>query len=556
MYDIVFISNNEGNSDAKYRKLKSKFPLVKRASSMVAAQKKSVTKMVWIVYADVVVLDTFDFTYKVPVWDEQYVHVFKNDDFYDGICLVHKLKNLSQREIDNRFYLAVKEVDIIASSRLYDQFYIDTYEEYLIATEASSTELFWMIPRNVEIDKDFKFDLYFGHHNLHDRSCNHSFAHLEDNEKTYDGVFLCSKLSLLSKKEINYRFPINRKEWDIVASGPKLYDQFYIDTYEEYLIAVDTSSTELFWMIPRNVEIDKDFKFDLYFSCKSDRYEHDRCCNHAFIHIEANIETYDGVFLCSKHSLLSKKEVYYRFPIERKEWDIVASHPVRYDIVFISYFEKSADENYQRVNEKFGNVYRVDGVSGIHQAHIAAAKCVSTDMFWVVDADAIIEDDFSFNYQIPKYDDYQKKTVHVWRSKNPINGLIYGYGGVKLLPTQLTLFMDIEQPDMTTSIAPSFKVHHEVSNTTSFNTDEFSSWKSAYRECVKLSSKVIIGQDTTETDDRLDTWCTVGSETPYGEYAIAGAIAGKEYGQKNAGNIPALYKINDFDWLLNQFNLI
>ena len=449
MYDIVFISNNEENSDAKYRKLKSKFPLVKRASSMVAAQKKSVTKMVWIVYADVVVLDTFDFTYKVPVWDEQYVHVFKNDDFYDGICLVHKLKNLSQREIDNRFYLAVKEVDIIASSRLYDQFYIDTYEEYLIATEASSTELFWMIPRNVEIDKDFKFDLYFGHHNLHDRSC-----------------------------------------------------------------------------------------------------------NHAFIHIEANIETYDGVFLCSKHSLLSKKEVYYRFPIERKEWDIVASHPVRYDIVFISYFEKSADENYQRVNEKFGNVYRVDGVSGIHQAHIAAAKCVSTDMFWVVDADAIIEDDFSFNYQIPKYDDYQKKTVHVWRSKNPINGLIYGYGGVKLLPTQLTLIMDIEQPDMTTSIAPSFKVHHEVSNTTSFNTDEFSSWKSAYRECVKLSSKVIIGQDTTETDDRLDTWCTVGSDTPYGEYAIAGAIAGKEYGQKNAGNIPALYKINDFDWLLNQFNLI
>ena len=33
---------------------------------------------------------------------------------------------------------------------------------------------------------------------------------------------------------------------------------------------------------------------------------------------------------------------------------------------------------------------------------------------------------------------------HVWRSKNPVNELVYGYGGVKLLPTKLTLDMDCE----------------------------------------------------------------------------------------------------------------
>ena len=450
MYDIIFISNTGKTDDAKYLKLKSKYPLLKRAHDIKEAQLKSVTRMVWIIYDDTDVLDTFNFDYKVPVWDEQYVHVFKNNEFYDGICLIQKCKTISDRELSHRFYVDSKEIDIQASAPcLYEQFYIDTYEEYLTAVESSSTELFWMVPRDIEIAPDFKFDLYFGHHNLHDRSC-----------------------------------------------------------------------------------------------------------NHAFIHVEAGVETYDGIFLCSKLSLLSKKEINHRFPIEKKEWPIVASHPCRYDIVFISYFEKNADENYRRVNEKFGNVFRVDGVSGIHQAHIAAANCVSTDMFWVVDADAIIEDDFSFNYQIEKRDVHQRKTVHVWRSKNPINNLIYGYGGVKLLPTQLTLSMDTAQPDMTTSISTSFKLHHEISNITSFNTDEFSSWKSAFRECVKLSSKVIIGQDNTETDDRLDTWCNVGWNSPYGAYAIAGAIAGKEYGQKNTGNIPALYKINDFDWLLNQFNLI
>ena len=39
---------------------------------------------------------------------------------------------------------------------------------------------------------------------------------------------------------------------------------------------------------------------------------------------------------------------------------------------------------------------------------------------------------------------YQKRyeCCPVWRSKNPVNELVYGYGGVKLLPTKLTLDMD------------------------------------------------------------------------------------------------------------------
>jgi hypothetical protein len=39
----------------------------------------------------------------------------------------------------------------------------------------------------------------------------------------------------------------------------------------------------------------------------------------------------------------------------------------------------------------------------------------------------------------------------------------------------------------------------------------------------------------------------------YGEYAIAGAIAGREYGTANRGNIEALKKINDFEWLDRKF---
>jgi hypothetical protein len=56
-----------------------------------------------------------------------------------------------------------------------------------------------------------------------------------------------------------------------------------------------------------------------------------------------------------------------------------------------------------------------------------------------------------------------------------------------------------------------------------------------------------------ETDHRLQIWCTEGIENKYGEYAIDGAIEGKKYGENNIGNLQALSKINDFDWLKDKF---
>jgi hypothetical protein len=143
----------------------------------------------------------------------------------------------------------------------------------------------------------------------------------------------------------------------------------------------------------------------------------------------------------------------------------------------------------------------------------------------------------------------------VWLSRNPINGLTYGYGGVKLLPKQLTENMDLSNTkiDMTMSISDKFKVVQEVSNITAFNTDPFSTWKSAFRECVKLASRPIDAGYQEETEDRLITWCNIGTGKLYGEYSIAGARAGKQYGSENIADPVQLTKINDFEWLLEQF---
>ena len=92
----------------------------------------------------------------------------------------------------------------------------------------------------------------------------------------------------------------------------------------------------------------------------------------------------------------------------------------------------------------------------------------------------------------------------------------------------------------------------DLSCYTKFNTGPYESWKSAFRECAKLSSKIIDRQIDDETNQRLNIWCTVGSDRTFGDFTIAGAIAGREFGISNINNIS---RINDIDWLKDQFNL-
>ena len=440
MYDIFFIGNKNTYAE-EWNTFKERFPILKSAESINEAKTKAITKFFWCIYPDIIINDSFDFSYTPDAWSQDYIHIFLNNTAYDGISLVPKNAEVTERESKHRFYMNKKDVEIVASiPKTYDIFNADTYEEYLHALEISKTEMFWVVPSSVDVSDDFKFDLYFDHHNTYDRNINH---------------------------------------------------------------------------------------------------------------VMLNGEYHDGVILCSKNVKISQREWHFKFISKKKEHDILASTPKPYDIVFISYREPNAEENYSALKERFPRAKRIHGVKGIHQAHIEAAKLCDTPMIWIVDGDAQVVDEFNFDYQVPAW---QYNHVHVWRSKNPINGLVYGYGGIKLFPRELTENMDTSKPDMTTSISDKFVAIKEVSNITGFNTSEFDTWKSAFRECVKLSSKTIDRQKDDETTRRLAIWTNIGKDKPYGKYAILGAREGMAYGSKNKGNLEELKKINDFDWLKDRFD--
>lgn len=222
------------------------------------------------------------------------------------------------------------------------------------------------------------------------------------------------------------------------------------------------------------------------------------------------------------------------------------------DVVFISYNEPNAEANWKRVLQKCPFAKRVDGVKGIFEAHKAAAQLAETDMFYVVDGDAELLDDFYFTYQ-PNI--WNRDTVHVWNSINPINDLKYGYGGVKLFPKHIVDSATTWKVDMTTGLSHKLKVMNRVSNITAFNTDPFGTWRSAFRECAKLSTTTIKNQIEEETDERLSRWCSsYGRERKFGDYAIAGARAGRKYGLENRNDLEALKLINNREWLKEKFN--
>ena len=62
------------------------------------------------------------------------------------------------------------------------------------------------------------------------------------------------------------------------------------------------------------------------------------------------------------------------------------------DVFYISYNESFADENYEMLKVFAPHAQRVHGVKGIFEAHKKAAEQSNTTHFYVVDADAIIEE--------------------------------------------------------------------------------------------------------------------------------------------------------------------
>ncbi len=275
--------------------------------------------------------------------------------------------------------------------------------------------------------------------------------------------------------------------------------------------------------------------------------------------------------------------------------------------------EEGCEVNWERLLEFVPNAKRVDNIKGIYNVHKACAELSTTENFWVVDADAWIVDGFDFTFEPnPKTLHWgipETECVLVWQSRNPINGLEYGYGGVKLFPQQPFLEEREWYVDLSTTIGRATVSINEVSCETRFNSTPESTWIGAFRECAKLASLSMIKSRVKKAQQKQDAellellkftkeqdwddekkanyrksrsvliidrykdessiytywdeieqcskrrlvWCTQGWHEQNGKYAVLGARAGSNFGLKHSDDSATMNMINDWDWLKKEF---
>ena len=450
-----------------------------------------------------------------------------------------------------------------------------TRDMYDVFKNTEGESFYWVVDTVVDLLDGFNFDFY---PNIHEIENVFTF---KGTDGAGSGVYLVYRPHLAEYNPTERDFSFDRFKKiitiDTVVSKVATHPAFYFDEglYSEntermkkmknveiidsrgslsdaYKIAANKTTTGYFWAIENDANITKDFDRAFYV----DRHHKD----HFHLWPKENpytgfVHQYGGLRLVPADTILTrtptddtiKKTLFKdKRPIKAN----AATRDIPFDVVFLSYNEPFADENYEKLLKRVPNAKRIHGVKGIFNAHKQAAEVADTKMFYVVDADAILVDDFEFSYFPTVWDE---DIVHTWKSKNPVNDLVYGYGGLKLFPTKLLRDAKDWHIDFTTSVAEKFKPMPIVANYTAFNTDPFNTWKSAFRECTKLASSIIKNNDETETQERLEIWCNKGEERSMGKYAIAGARAGRQYGIENADNEISLGMINDFEWLKNKF---
>ncbi|MCK5616464.1 hypothetical protein KAR91_82140 [Candidatus Pacearchaeota archaeon] len=235
-----------------------------------------------------------------------------------------------------------------------------------------------------------------------------------------------------------------------------------------------------------------------------------------------------------------------------------------FDIIFVSYDEDNADDNWADLQKKCPWAKRIHGVFGSDAAHKAAARLSNTDRFTTCDADSIIKPDF-FNVTIPKeIAEDMTKTIS-WSSMNHVNGLIYGNGSLKAWTKPFVESMktheESDQPKNQVEFCfeSGYTQRNEVFSITYPNGSPRQAWRSGFREGVKMTLDQGIKIPVTDLKQnmywknmiRLLVWCSVGTDVQHGLWCIYGARMGVHMTNLTDWDY---INVRDFEYLNDMWN--
>lgn len=216
------------------------------------------------------------------------------------------------------------------------------------------------------------------------------------------------------------------------------------------------------------------------------------------------------------------------------------------DIIFISYDEPQADENWNALNSRFPEAKRVHGVEGMERALLRAAEVSETPWYYAVFAKTELAPNFDFSFK-PDY--FQEPKHYIFHSHNVMNGLEYGHMGIVMY--NCNIVKTIKEFGIDYTLSAKHEVVPVVSAIASFNSNPYQTWRTAFREASKLA-QYIDENRSLETRHRLNVW-TSKAEGKFAEWCLRGARDGKEFYEQHKDDAVALKQAFDWRWLKTKF---
>ena len=550
---IKLVPKNYDETQRKYQGLLTAIEIIEfeKFDNEIEGRNKTKHDWFWVIDPNVKVLENFNFDFVPETWDEGKTHVWQKLNpitgrqyDYSGVMLCPKVPQAKGRPKYIREAACTQKEFTVYN--LDPQ--LDIIEQLTHIDSTVENSMYWVVDPFTRVHPDFKFDYY---PTQWDEKNVHVFA---DEDGVYRNIRLYPKgtfSTTVSDKDIANNSFSNLKQINTVGSLRPQWPVVHLKdvTKTELVTALQEFANQevpFLWTVDPDVSVeqsvlDAGYLPDILSINKIHVWQ--RLNPHT-----QKVHSYGGLRLWptqKDYSQLTTDSIRLNKLKDIQYVKELGSTYQPYDIVFLSYKEEGATSAYERLTARF-NATWVKDIAGIFEAHKEAARSVKSKMFWVVDADAEIMDTFDFGY-IP--DVYDQEVVHVWSSKNPITGQEYGYGGVKLFNREQVLNATSWGLDFTTGLSTRFKAMPEVSCVTRFNTDAYSTWRSAFRECVKLSLK-----DDVESVERLNAWLNPLTDAEFAAEAKRGAEEGRAYALANQNNIEALARINDYEWLRNRYN--
>jgi hypothetical protein len=215
------------------------------------------------------------------------------------------------------------------------------------------------------------------------------------------------------------------------------------------------------------------------------------------------------------------------------------------DIVFISNGESAVAFNFEHLewavikhHNAPNRIHHVSGINGRVAAYHAASQASQTPWFFAVFAKLQVDERFDWSWQP---DRMQQPKHYIFHAHNPVNGLVYGHQAMIAYNKKLVLENTGEGLDFT--LDQPHEVVPIISGTANYHADNWTCWRTAFREVLKLK----VSLPDVESEHRLNRWLTV--DTTPGEWSRKGAEDAVEYYDSVNGDFAALKKSYEWSWL-------